>query len=100
MWRASRPENGRPSPQNLVRPSSTTTGWVKKKQMSMSMAVVSPRVKAKPLTWSTDRMNRITAESSETPSDMRMVPRAFIHPVWRAVRSVRPSRISSRIRSK
>ena len=64
------------------------------------MSVVSPSVKAKPFTEPMARMNKMIADSIETASAMRTVCRARRQPVSTAVRRLRPSRTSSRIRSK
>ena len=55
---------------------------------------------AKPLTEPMARMNKMIADSMETASAMSTVCRARRQPVSTAVRRLRPSRTSSRIRSK
>ena len=55
------PESGCPEPKNLVRASSCITGWVNRMKMRMSIAVVSPRVKANPFTVASARTYRTTA---------------------------------------
>ena len=70
------------------------------KTTSTSISVVSPRVKAKPFTEPMARTNNTMAESSDTASAIRIVCRARRQPVSTAVRRLRPSRTSSRIRSK
>ena len=61
---------------------------------------VEPREKAKPFTPPTARMNKTMAERIETMSATRIVGLALTQPVVRADLRLRPSRISSRMRSK
>ena len=85
---------------NLRRPIKTTTGWVNQKAMIRSMTVVRPRMKANPRTLPMDRKYNTTAASSVTKSAANRVRRARTHPLSQACRRDRPSRSSSRMRSK
>ena len=62
--------------------------------------MVRPSVNAKPFTDPIANRNSTTADSSDTASEMTMVPRALTQPELSADLRLRPSRISSRIRSK
>ena len=64
------------------------------------MRVVSPSVKAKPRTPPTARKYSTTAARKLTASEARIVRRARSHPLSTALTKVRPSRSSSRMRSK
>ena len=96
----SRPDSRCPPPKNLVRASSVISGLVNMKTISTSISVVSPRVKAKPFTEPMAKTNNTMAESMDTASAISTVCRARRQPVSTAVRRLRPSRTSSRIRSK
>ena len=76
------------------------SGLVKRKTTSTSISVVRPRVKANPRTAPIASTNSTRAESMETVSAIKIVCRARRQPVSTAVRRLRPSRTSSRMRSK
>ena len=94
------PVSAPPELNHLVRAKSDTRGRVNRKATSTSMIVVKPSTKAKPRTLPTEMKYRIAAASSDTKSAARIVFRARTQPVSAAERRVRPSRISSRMRSK
>ena len=94
------PVHGLPEVNHDVRMSSDTSGRVNMNATTTSTRVVRPRVNAKPRTLPTERKYRTTAASSETKSAARIVRRARIQPASPAARRLRPSRISSRMRSK
>ena len=96
----SKPDSLWPPPKNCVRASSATIGWVKRNTTSRSTSVVRPRVKAKPRTRRRPaRRGRRPRGSSRRPTTM-IVRRARFQPSSTAAASGRPSRTSSRIRSK
>src|ERR1039457_4320639 len=96
----SRPDSRCPCPKNLVLASRVTVGLVNRNTTTTSMRVVRPRVKAKPLTSPMEKNHSSAEARKDTVSETRMVRRARFQPRSTAVRSVRPSRTSSRSRSK
>ncbi len=76
------------------------TGLVKRNTTTTSSRVVRPSVKAKPWTLPTVTMNSTAAARNDTKSETRIVRRARGQARSTAGRRVRPSRISSRMRSK
>ncbi len=75
-------------------------GLVNRNTTTTSMTVVSPRVNAKPLTSPMEKYHSRAAARNDTVSETRTVRRARFQPRSTAVRRVRPSRTSSRSRSK
>ena len=59
--------------EEAVRASSESSGLVNMKTTNTSIRVVSPRVKAKPLTEPMASMNKINADSNDTASAIKMV---------------------------
>ena len=95
-----RPVQWLPEVNHDVRMSSDTSGRVNRNATATSTTVVSPSVKANPRTLPTDRKYRTTAARTDTKSAARIVRRARIQPASPAARRLRPSRISSLMRSK
>ena len=89
-----------PLAKNFRRAISVISGLVKKKTTTTSRTVVRPSVNAKPWTLPTVTMNSTAAARNDTKSETRMVRRARGQARSTAGRRVRPSRISSRTRSK
>src|SRR5262249_41346142 len=96
----SRPGRGGPCPRNFVLASSVIIGLVNVNTTTTSMSVVRPRVKAKPRTPPMAKKYSSAAARNDTVSETRMVRRARLQPRSTAARSERPSRTSSRSRSK
>ena len=90
----------RPSVRRSLRPSSTTSGRVKKYVMKTSRSVESPRKKANPFTSPMARMNSTAAAANDTRSAASTVRQALWKPRSTLVRTVRPERVSSFNRSK
>ena len=96
----SSPDHGLPLEKNLVCASSCSIGWVNRITTTTSMIVVRPSVYAKPFTLPTARMKSTTAASRLTAFEARIVRKARFQPASTAPTSGRPSRSSSRTRSK
>ena len=96
----SSPENLWPSPKNLVRASTCRVGWVNMKTTMRSAMAVRPRVKAKPRTLPTATKYSTRAASRLTALEARTVRLARFQPFSTAETRPRPSRSSSRMRSK
>ena len=79
---------------------SATSGWVTRNTTTRSSTVDRPSVNAKPFTCPTARMYSTAEARKLTASADRIVRRARTQPRGTAERNVRPSRISSLMRSK
>ena len=100
MLFAETPDRAWPELKNFNLAKKMVNGLVNANTTIKSTSVVSPNVKANPRTPPTANRYRRTAEIIETKSATTMVRRALVQPVSTAERRDRPSRISSRIRSK
>ena len=80
--------------------SRNTTGRVNAHRIPMSRIVATPSVSANPRTGPTARKYRMTAAANVTVLPARLVRKADWNARWTAVRTVLPSRTSSRMRSK